>query len=506
MFNKFNPNSNGLQQNFDIGILPEEDNLSFNPIPCPNNIQPIMPSFPPIQKPNSIRSTALRSYEILGPIGSIHSNLAYNFNIIYYDEALNVQENTYNCSYFKSILDGSFYGINNFNLFKYVCEKIKNNNKYYMLISSGSSAEKLYNYCAINNMRNIYIYYIYCFNRQKYLPLMQKYSKIINIFVNFNDLIAAIISSPVYQNLPIKSSNLIFISDYNKNFVKLHFEIIRKYSLYKLLKSNNGDETKLLEIVNKKSEYYKNLARELIFNDDEAMVQYFKTFTTTPENELRKAFNYIHNINNYISNYTVESFYYKYMNKLLREGDLKSFKLLSNHISKIIYHLIEYKKTHFQSSNAILYRKIYMSQEEINIYLNSIGRVICYPSFSSTSLQHNGFNPFYANPNNLILVTLKIQQNNSPSIINIRDLSNHPNEEEYLCLPFTFFKITNVDMGNNIIYLTALNSEKPIEDMFLDFMENETDNLDPEDLDILRTVNNDTTLIINPVLKEIIHS
>ena len=129
-----------------------------------------------------------------------------------------------------------------------------------------------------------------------------------------------------------------------------------------------------------------------------------------------------------------------------------------------------------------------------------------YPSFSSTSLQHNGFNPFYANPNNLILVTLKIQQNNSPSIINIRDLSNHPNEEEYLCLPFTFFKITNVDMGNNIIYLTALNSEKPIEDMFLDFMENETDNLDPEDLDILRTVNNDTTLIINPVLKEIIHS
>ena len=42
--------------------------------------------------------------------------------------------------------------------------------------------------------------------------------------------------------------------------------------------------------------------------------------------------------------------------------------------------------------------------------------------------------------------------------------------------------------------------------MFLDFMENETDNLDPEDLDILRTVNNDTTLIINPVLKEIIHS
>ena len=195
------------------------------------------------------------------------------------------------------------------------------------------------------------------------------------------------------------------------------------------------------------------------------------------------------------------------MNKFLREGDLRSFKLLSNHISKIIYHLIEYKKTHFQLNNATLYRKLYMPKEEINIYYNSIGKVICYPSFSSTSLQSNGFNPSYLN-NNSNLVTLQIQQNYSPSIINIMDLSNHKNEQEYLCLPFTFFKITNVEnnMGNYIIYLTALNSEKNIEDMFLEFMENETDNLDPEGLDILKTINNDTTLIINPDLKEIIHN
>ena len=50
-------------------------------------------------------------------------------------------------------------------------------------------------------------------------------------------------------------------------------------------------------------------------------------------------------------------------------------------------------------------------------------------------------------------------------------------KEEYLCLPFTFFRIDNLEknINNNIycnIYLTALNSEKPIEDMYLDFMQN----------------------------------
>ena len=46
----------------------------------------------------------------------------------------------------------------------------------------------------------------------------------------------------------------------------------------------------------------------------------------------------------------------------------------------------------------------------------------------------------------------------------------------------------------------ALNSDKPIEEMFLDFMQNETDNLDPEGLDMLKLTDNDTKIIINPDL------
>ena len=43
-----------------------------------------------------------------------------------------------------------------------------------------------------------------------------------------------------------------------------------------------------MELIKNKNSYYKDLASELIYNDDEAMVKYFKTVTQEPENELRK--------------------------------------------------------------------------------------------------------------------------------------------------------------------------------------------------------------------------
>jgi len=173
---------------------------------------------------------------------------------------------------------------------------------------------------------------------------------------------------------------------------------------------------------------------------------------------------------------------------------------------KFIYALYESKKNNYQLSIATFYKKVYITTEDLNLYSYSIGKVICEPWFSSLSLDKDVPPRLEYIPNS-ILVTFEIQQNNCPSIVNVTNLSNHPNEEEYLCLPFTFFKITNVEnnMGNYIIYLTALNSEKSIEEMYLNFMKNGTDNLDPDGLDILVTTNDDTTLNINQELIKIIH-
>ena len=327
------------------------------------------------------------------------------------------------------------------------------------------------------------------------------------MFNDFNDLTTSLFKNPTIFSYPIRSSNFIFLDEYNSTYIKLHFEIIKKYFIYKFLKSNNCDQSKFLEVVKGKNSYYKDITRELLY-DDEAIVQYFKNNKIVREEELRNVFNYNHNIENYISNYTVESFYYRYINKFLREGDLKSFRLLSNHIAKFIFHLKEYQKNIFQLNNPTLFRSMLISSQELEVYKNSIGKVICYPSFTSTSTKFNGFNPKNINSiTNPVLVKLIINQNNSQQIIRISDLSKHKSEEEYLCLPFSFFKITHVYIRdeNIYIYLTALNSEKPLEEMFLEFMENEKDNLDPEGLEMIQLINNDTTIILNPVLKFLIH-
>ena len=76
---------------------------------------------------------------------------------------------------------------------------------------------------------------------------------------------------------------------------------------------------------------------------------------------------------------------------------------------------------------------------------------------------------------------------------------------KYLFLPFSFFKIKKVELNKgtiqnpHIIHLIALNSKKPIEEMFLDFVKKETDALNPEGLDFLLLKNNGKKLILNPI-------
>ena len=237
------------------------------------------------------------------------------------------------------------------------------------------------------------------------------------------------------------------------------------------------------------------------------MINFFANNTTENLEDIQKIFNSSHDIQSYISNYTIESFYYKYLNRFLREGNLDFFRILSNHISKFIYHLYEYRKkiihTQVQSN---LYRQMYIDKKDLEVYFKSVGKVICYPSFTSTSIKEGEFSPTVFAKEEDVLVKLIIEQNNSKSVVSIKEFSKHPDEEEYLFLPFSFFKITGVKKcdGNannpHKIFLTAIDSEKPIEDIFLNYMENETDNLDPEGLDMLKIYEAGTKIKLNPSL------
>ena len=144
---------------------------------------------------------------------------------------------------------------------------------------------------------------------------------------------------------------------------------------------------------------------------------------------------------------------------------------------------------------------MYLEPKDIKLYQQSIGKIICYPAFTSTSL-NNKFKPKKWNDTHEF-VCLEIEQNNTKSVVSISKYSQFKNEEEYLFLPFSFFKIVYVKLGKgnenqpHIIYLKALNSDKPIEEMFADFMKSQTDGLNPEGLDLLVLTNNSEKIAFN---------
>ena len=250
-----------------------------------------------------------------------------------------------------------------------------------------------------------------------------------------------------------------------------------------------------------------NIAKQLFPNKNETIDYFMKKINESREklNKIFESDNNIldDNIKKYVKNYTFEGFYYKYLNKFLREGNFDDFRRLSSHVAKFIFKLYDYREKNLSmQKHTNLYRRIYLKRNDIKEYEHLINSVICYPSFTSTSIDKNGYMPIKYNSLDE-LVLLIIEQNNTKSTVSISQFSNYPDEEEYLFLPFSLFKIRKVEWkkGNeyepHIIYLTALNSDKPIEEMFTDFFEKETDNLNPEGLDLLILTNRNTKINFN---------
>ena len=163
-------------------------------------------------------------------------------NILYYDESL-LKDMTLSdfCAFIQMNIAGTFYGCHKMNLFDLVSQKVRSSDREFILITSASSAENIYS--KIYNFFNIREYYILCSGNEKksnYNYLENKYLKLKGIYEDELELdkkLSSIPSTKINEN--IKSSNVIFFRDYTKIYVKLHFEIIRKYVLYKILKQNN---------------------------------------------------------------------------------------------------------------------------------------------------------------------------------------------------------------------------------------------------------------------------
>ena len=299
-----------------------------------------------------------------------------HLNILYYDKNLNNEENSDLCAHISFNINGTFYGCHNFELFKVIIEKIKDSKKHFILICSGSSAEKIFKYCS--NVNEINSYYIYCYDKQKYIPLIKEYPKLKGVYNTTKELSFTLYNLASVKQEIIKSSNLIYFEDYNSIYIKLHYEFIVKYALYKKFKKNNIAEEEFLKFIEQKYPYYLELALQILPDINE-IVQFFynELDKNTSIEEIREMFYSDDDVKDYIRNYTKESFYYRELNKLLRQGDFETFRTLSSHMSKFIFYLYDYRKKNINiHKKSDLYRKMYIHKDDINEYKNSIGRVI----------------------------------------------------------------------------------------------------------------------------------
>ena len=430
----------------------------------------------------------------------------FSLNIIYYDTALkDGGENSDNCTFFQMNTNGTFYGCHNLDLFILVCDKIRKGDKEFILLSSGKSFSKIYKHWS--DIEKIRESYIYCKDLKKHLPLMEKFPKLKGVFSDFNDLINKLLSLEKIENKNIASSNLIFFEDYNKIYIKLHYEIIRKYALYKGMIENNYDKEKFLEMIKNEYPYFLEIAKQL-FPDKEETIKYFKDnmapWVKTTEKQFTKIMNSEETTDSFIYNYSLESFYAYNLNYFLRTGNFDAFRILSSHISKFVYSLYDLRKELMEKEKldkGKLYRVMYLKPEDLNIYETSIGKVVCFPSFTSTSSEDGAFKG--REQEGYSKIKFIIEQNNTKNVVSIKSKSKFKKEAENLFVPFSFFKITGFEKKEgtpenpHLIHLTALTSEKPIEEMFYDFIKNETDNLDPEGLDFLILSEDKTKLSFN---------
>ena len=380
-----------------------------------------------------------------------------NKHLIYYDE--NIFLNSENYGYvkkFKDKISGGFFPVKDISTLKKLVEKLKSLeiNGSIILVTSGQTAEKVIPICS-SIVKSIIIF---CFHVEKYLHLKRKYLKIKAVLNNFNDIF-------YYYNFPflndednLKGSKFINFEEYSNNYVNLH--------------------KKLSEFFNEKyadAEYFLSYKRK--FTD------FIKTsdiddaaFTIKCVNNIKDG-----SVKEFIEAYTGETQLCYSLNKWMRNCDSYEYDKIKYFAGPFSYALHQYaykKKGQGVYHTKTFYRKMTIKLSDYYMYKISIGELICYPSFTSTSEKDISKYNFPTNiaknvnkltPNDISIVLIidyKCKNflffNNYPTpCVNASQYSVNSGEEEYIFPPFSFFKIEWIEERDgspdnpHIIYMST---------------------------------------------------
>ena len=346
---------------------------------------------------------------------------------------------------------GGYYGCRNKVVFKKLLIEMEKLKSSFFLISIGSS------FCIIEDICNKYDciqnIIIFCLeiNNYKYLYDSNKKVKLIsNDSTIINDYLQQIsIKHPKYDKI---LKNVI-----NHNLLISFYEYQHYYYIHHKMLSFFFKED--FSALNFSDDYEKKLFNYIDQNIDS--IEYNKK-------DLKKIILHFKTSKNFLKDilkfYTSENELVYLFNRTMRNIEL-GMERLSFLIGPMYYSMIRFlqnKKSYLILNKKVtLYRKIYINQYDLDTYHMIEGNIICFPSFTSTSLIE-GFSPTNKalkvnkiNQNNILLnmeLDYKPSSGNYPQGMLLRDFSSNQQEEEFLLFPFTFIKVISIEDVKKGVY------------------------------------------------------
>ena len=348
---------------------------------------------------------------------------------------------------------GGYFGVRKVDIFEKLLNemKIDKSGSSFILICIGSSFEKIDKIC--NEFDCIKYIIIFCMNVNHYKKKYESNLKVKLISKDQKEIYDYLIEiSNNEPNYNKKLKNLI-----NHNLLISFYEYENYYYIHH----------KMLSF------FFKEDFSKLDFCDDymEKVFNFIDEDTDLKNKEKKELKQIIENLknsldflNDILKFYTSESKYVYLFNRTMRNIEV-GMERLSFLIGPMYYTIVRYlmKKDSnlmFNERNK-LFRNIYINQYDLENYYMAKGKIICFPSFTSTSFK-KGFEPTNKalNVNNLynekILLKMELsykpEYDNIPQGMILKDFSVNPSEEEILLFPFTFIKVKSIKKKKNNFY------------------------------------------------------
>ena len=332
-------------------------------------------------------------------------------------------------------------------LLKYISKS--NSKSKFFLIVNGAAAEKVVYLIRENNYKSLFISSCIYTSKPEYLnDFIQKNSDFFKgIFTSASKIIEFI--NNCYSNLTMDNEKyyanpIISIDEESKKISEEYLRLFKEISKSYNDESQDSFKRSMLSV--------KNFVENEKFSDEikNDLIEGFQTFSVLPQKNYEKI----------ISCYLKDINFSKILNLLLEKKDISMYKTINYFVGNLMHSIVQYGKKMNKGivqDNCIFYRGLELNIIEFLEFLKNNGKVITFPSFlfvtkkkeyaelSSKRFSHleekNNNSEFYS-----LIMTFKYSPKKYyvPTIYDLKDLLEFPDEEGNVILPFTYMKVNNI--------------------------------------------------------------